>query len=125
MSLVSVPVLVLAVTDNLEALFIVFIRLNSSSPSINQAKFPCEKNKNSFFPDFAITEDFFYMWPLVTLSSFLIFSFFLKVTKSLDGSLFKFFGALSKGIVCAKQIFPLLPLYVKASQLLYLPILFG
>ena len=47
-SFVSVPVLVLAVTDNFEALFIVFIRLNSSSPSINHAKFPCEKNKNSF-----------------------------------------------------------------------------
>ena len=58
MSFVSVPVLVLAVTESLEAFFIVLIKLNSSSPSINQAKFPCEKNKNSFFHDFAITEDF-------------------------------------------------------------------
>ena len=48
MSFVSVPVLVLAVTESLEAFFIVLIKLNSSSPSINQAKFPCEKNKNSF-----------------------------------------------------------------------------
>ena len=96
----------IAVTDSLEAFFIVLIKLYSSSPSKSQAKFPFEKNKNSFFPLLAITEADLYWWPLVTLISFLIFSEFLNVTNNLEGSLFKFLGSLSSGMVCAKQTFP-------------------
>ena len=47
----------------------------------------------------SVTEAGLYSCPLVTLISFFTFSDFLKVTNNLDGSLLKFFGALSKGIV--------------------------
>ena len=56
-SFVLSPPLVLAETDSLDAFFMVLIKLYSSSPSISHAKFPWEKNANSFLPDFATTVD--------------------------------------------------------------------
>ena len=61
----------------------------------------------------------------MTLISFLIFSLGLKLTNSLDGSLFNFFGALTTGFDCAKQVlFPSLD-KTKLSQSLNFPILYG
>ena len=58
MSFVLAPLLVDAEIDNFEAFFITLIKLNSSSESCIQAKFPWDcVNKNSFFPDFAITDE--------------------------------------------------------------------
>ena len=55
-SFVDVPLFDFPEIDNFDAFFIVLIKLNSSSPSINHAKFPCEKKANSFLPDFALTD---------------------------------------------------------------------
>ena len=61
---------------------------------------------------------------MVTLNSFLIFSAGLKLTNSLDGSLFNFFGALTTGTDWAKQT--LFPSWdkTKLSQSLNFPKLF-
>ena len=56
-SLVLFPFESEAETDSLVAFFINLIKLNSSSPSANQANLPCEKKEKSFLPDLATTED--------------------------------------------------------------------
>ena len=104
--MVCLPLFAFASIDSLDAFFIVLIKLASSSLSINQAKFPWENIENSFFPLVAVTDADLYSCPLVTLTSSLIFSDFLKVTNNLEGFLTKLFGDLSKGIVWAKQILP-------------------
>ena len=65
------------------------------------------------------------MCPLVTLTSFLIFSCGLKVTNSFDDSLLKFFGDLVLGFACAKQILPCSVVAVKTCQSLKVPLDIG
>ena len=120
--MVCSPFDVFPVIINLEAFFIFFIIAKSSSLSGNQAKLFFVNKSKLLFPDFAFTElPILNRYPPVKLISFLIFSLGLKLTKILDGSLFSYFGARTKGIDCAKQI--LFPSWIltKDSQSLNLP----
>ena len=83
---------------SLEAFFIVVINFDSSFLSTTQAKLSFEIKSYDFLPDFAVTGALsLNVYPFVTLISFLIFSFGLKLTNNLDGFLFNFFGALKTG----------------------------